>query len=201
MAAEPDLVAEDEIEETDDSVPTLSDSNLSDKQIENLYEKGRFRVLQERNDFMLPQVLDYVKKNRWINTRPEYQRRLRWDNKKKSQLIESFIMNIPVPPIFLFENELNQYEVMDGQQRLNAITEFYNNEFKLSGLKVWGRIARSYICDAASKAKARFGSREDIIRDIDLGSWGNGDSARGYSFTCVRKVEYRWRKAECSRAS
>lgn len=132
----------DELEEDE---PTLSSPNLSDRQIENLYEKGRFRVLQERNDFMLPQVLDYVRKERWINTRPEYQRRLRWDNKKKSQLIESFIMNIPVPPIFLFENDLNQYEVMDGQQRLNAITEFYNNEFKLSGLKVWSSLhGRNY---------------------------------------------------------
>lgn len=107
-------------------------------EIEQLYESGDFHVVQERSDFLLPQINDFVKKERWINTRPEYQRRLVWDRKKKSRLIESLLMNIPVPPIFLFEHDLNRYEVMDGQQRLNSIMEFYSNELKLSGLEHWG---------------------------------------------------------------
>lgn len=49
-------------------------------------------------------------------------------------------MNIPVPPIFLYEVDLSRYEVMDGQQRLNAIVEFYKNEFKLVGLETWSAL-------------------------------------------------------------
>jgi hypothetical protein len=109
----------------------------SSAEIESLYESGDFHVVQERSDFLLPQITDFVKKDRWINTRPEYQRRLVWDKKKKSRLIESLLMNIPVPPIFLFEHDLNRYEVMDGQQRLNSIIEFYSNELKLAGLDHW----------------------------------------------------------------
>lgn len=60
-----------------------------------------------------------------------------WDNGKKSRFIESLLMNVPVPPVFLFEWELSRYEVMDGQQRLNAIIEFYKNRFALSGLEKW----------------------------------------------------------------
>lgn len=106
-------------------------------QIEKIYDSGENRVTQERNDFLLPQVLDFVKEKKWLNLRPEYQRRLVWDRRKKSLFIESLLMNIPVPPVFLYENDLNRYEVMDGQQRLNAILEFYDNTLVLTGLTTW----------------------------------------------------------------
>lgn len=75
--------------------------------------------------------------NLWSNLQPEYQRRLRWDNRNKSRLIESFIMNVPVPPVFLYEKELGRFEVMDGQQRLNAISDFFSGRFALEGLEIW----------------------------------------------------------------
>lgn len=107
------------------------------REIEMFYERSRLRIVQERNDFFLPHVVDFIEDRAWGNLRPEYQRRLRWDEDKKSQLIESFIMNVPVPPIFLFEAKLGEFEVMDGQQRLSAIVDFLQNRFKLSGLTVW----------------------------------------------------------------
>lgn len=79
------------------------------------------------------------------NRDPEYQRRHRWDNTRKSRLIESFLMNVPVPPIFLYENELARYEVMDGRQRLSALIEFYSNSLELSGLQYWPELnGRTY---------------------------------------------------------
>lgn len=48
---------------------------------------------------------------------------------RQSRLIESFVINIPVPPLFVYETEFNTYEVMDGQQRITAIQSFYGNEF------------------------------------------------------------------------
>ncbi len=115
--------------------------DASDRAIEKHFETGRLRVVQERNDIFLSHVIDFIDGNGrgevWGNLRPEYQRRLRWDNKKKSKLIESFIMNVPVPPIFLYEKSLGRFEVMDGQQRLSAIADFMNGKFKLSGLEIW----------------------------------------------------------------
>lgn len=59
--------------------------------------------------------------------------------------MESFIMNVPIPPIFLYENEFSHYEVMDGLQRLTAIYDYYNDSYKLEGLKLWGELnGRSY---------------------------------------------------------
>src|SRR5229473_8100982 len=106
-------------------------------QIEKMYDEGENRVTQERNDFMLPQIRDFVREKKWLNLRPEYQRRLVWDPKKKSLFIESLLMNIPVPPVFLYETDLNRYEVMDGQQRLNTILDFYDNNLVLKGLETW----------------------------------------------------------------
>ena len=115
----------------------MTKRSLNEKEIEDLYDSGEYRLHQERNDFLLPQIVDFVKTKRWINLQPEYQRRLVWDRKKKSLLIESLLMNVPIPPVFLFEYDLNRYETMDGQQRLNTIVDFYTNRFKLSGLRTW----------------------------------------------------------------
>jgi hypothetical protein len=109
----------------------------SDRTIEKHFETGRLRVVQDKNDFFLPHVLDFVQGRKWGNLQPEYQRRLRWDDKKKSRLIESFIMNVPIPPVFLYEVELGRFEVMDGQQRLNAVVDFLTGRFSLSGLTIW----------------------------------------------------------------
>lgn len=46
-------------------------------------------------------------------------------------------MNVPIPPVFLYEWDLSRYEVMDGQQRLNSIVDFYGNRFALKGLEKW----------------------------------------------------------------
>lgn len=109
----------------------------TNKEIEARYIEEDKTIMQERNDFLLPQILDFVKEKKWMNLQPEYQRRQVWDRPKRSTFIESLLMNLPVPPVFLFEPEYSRYEVMDGQQRLSAIVDFYSNRFKLTGLDRW----------------------------------------------------------------
>lgn len=112
-------------------------SQASSKALEEMFESASFRLNQERSDFLLPQILDFVQTKRWLNIHPEYQRRLVWDTKKRSKFIESLLMNIPIPPIFLYEYEYSRYEVIDGQQRLSSILDYYGNKFKLAGLEYW----------------------------------------------------------------
>jgi hypothetical protein len=107
------------------------------KAIVKKFDEIAFRLSQERSDFLLPQVLDFVRQKKWINLRPEYQRRLVWDDAKRSLFIESLLLNVPIPPVFLYEWDLSRYEVMDGQQRLNSIVDFYENGFALKGLEKW----------------------------------------------------------------
>jgi len=49
-------------------------------ELEKLYDDTSGRILQERNDFFLPQIRDFIETERWVNLRPEYQRRRRWDS-------------------------------------------------------------------------------------------------------------------------
>ena len=120
-------------------------ARATDSEIVEFFQKNQGELNQERSDFLLPQIVDFVQQKQWVNTRPEYQRRQVWDNKKKSRLIESLLMNVPIPPIYLYEIDYSRYEVMDGQQRLNSIIEFFENRFKLSSLSGWPLLTgRSY---------------------------------------------------------
>ncbi|VEP15666.1 conserved hypothetical protein [Hyella patelloides LEGE 07179] len=120
-------------------------SHMTDEQINIKYEQGQQRILTEMNREKLPSFADSLKKTNYMDVSPFYQRRLRWDEQKQSQLIESFLINIPVPPIILYEREYNSYEVMDGQQRITAIKDFYNNDLELTGLEMWSELnGRTY---------------------------------------------------------
>lgn len=125
----------------------MAKAKVTFKDLEERYQDEDRGVAQERNDFLLPQILDFVNQKKWMNLQPEYQRRQVWDNKKKSQFIESLLMNLPVPPVFLFEPEYSRYEVMDGQQRLSAIVAFYSNRVKLTGLEYWPELNGFYYAD------------------------------------------------------
>ncbi len=116
-----------------------------DRAINERYIRGEGRIVIESNREKLPGFVNQLKDPEYMDLRPFYQRRPRWDIKTQSLLIESFIMNIPVPPVFLYERDYNSYEVMDGQQRITAIRDFYANGFKLRGLETWPEInGRTY---------------------------------------------------------
>lgn len=55
---------------------------------------------------------------------PEFQRLFRWDIGQKSKLIESLLLGIPIPSIFVFEQENGTWELIDGLQRISTILEF-----------------------------------------------------------------------------
>ena len=130
---EVELVVEN-LEEADDESPASADGGRADP--DEFFAKNAFRVIYQTNNFFLPQIKDLIDKGEVLNLRPEYQRRLRWSAPQKSRLIESLLLNIPIPPVFLFESDAARYEVMDGQQRLNAVREFIAGGFALSGLEV-----------------------------------------------------------------
>lgn len=69
-----------------------------------------------------------------IDLDPDFQRRERWSPEKQSGLIESFLLNVPVPPIYLAEDEYGLYSVVDGKQRLTAIRAFMVENLKLLDL-------------------------------------------------------------------
>lgn len=117
----------------DGKVPEV---NMTDDEINKKYREGEIRIVTEQARYPLNAISSMVN-SKGYKMNPEYQRRHRWSNEKRSALIESLIMNVPLPPIFLYEYDYSCYEVMDGLQRLTAISSFYENEFSLEGLTKW----------------------------------------------------------------
>lgn len=115
----------------------VSPPRLSDEEINTKYAKRELRIVTESNREQLPNFVEALKRPGWMELRPFYQRRPRWDKARQSKLIESFIMNVPVPPLFVYESGLAKYEVMDGQQRITAVLDFYTNKLTLEGLEQW----------------------------------------------------------------
>ncbi|HEV2150213.1 MAG TPA: DUF262 domain-containing protein [Longimicrobiaceae bacterium] len=111
----------------------------SNEAIDQKYIKGDVRIVTEQARYPLNAIPSMVDSGDY-ELNPEFQRRHRWDTTKKSRLIESFIMNVPIPPVFLYEDRYSHYEVMDGLQRLTAISEFYTDKYSLEGLQEWSEL-------------------------------------------------------------
>lgn len=111
-------------------------SNIStNAKIEDKYESGRFRLVQEIERIKLPRLAENICFN------PNYmmidtQESSSWNTVKQSRLIESLIINIPVLPIVIYEQRYDSHVVIDGKERLRAITNFYSNKLALTGLEV-----------------------------------------------------------------
>lgn len=127
---------------------------MTTTEINEKYEKGENRIVTETNIEKLPNFVAALSRPQYMEVRPFYQRRSRWDEGRQSKLIESFIINIPVPPVFLYEKSFGSYEVMDGQQRITAISDFYNNKFKLVGLDLWPELNGMSYSELPNKIRA-----------------------------------------------
>jgi len=62
-----------------------------------------------------------------------------WGPQQKRELIESVLMGIPLPVVYMFENENGQKQVVDGRQRISTLISFLNNEFSLAKLTMLPR--------------------------------------------------------------
>jgi hypothetical protein len=103
--------------------------------LEDKYREQMRQIFPTRID--LPMLTLTTQIEQQIELRPDFQRRDRWTDEKRSRFIESIVMNVPVPPVFLGEEEYGKYVVLDGRQRLTAAYNFLTNTLRLEGLKVW----------------------------------------------------------------
>ncbi len=95
---------------------------------------------------------------------PDYQRNYVWDNKKASKLVESIILNVPIPVIYVSEEKDSSWSVIDGLQRLNSLKRFFDGRFKLSGLEILAELNK---CDFKSlPAKASRLLKNGLLRIV-----------------------------------
>ena len=95
------------------------DKNLLEKQVTEKTKEFRTEYLQ----MSIGEIVNLYKDDELI-INPDFQRYFRWNNSQKSRLIESILLGIPIPPIFVYQNEDAEWEVVDGLQRTSTIFEF-----------------------------------------------------------------------------
>lgn len=89
------------------------------------------------NDFNVLTINSLLDSN--VIAMPSFQRNYVWDKKRASKFIESLIIGLPIPQIFLYQVERNKFSVIDGQQRLMSIYFFIKQRFPRSGKRAFLR--------------------------------------------------------------
>jgi uncharacterized protein with ParB-like and HNH nuclease domain len=118
-------------------------------------------------DYNLSTLADLIEEHT-IDLEPTYQRRFRWEPPKQSLLIESFLMNVPVPPVFLNEDEYGKYSIIDGKQRLSVIKAFLSDALTLTGLKIFSDINGLRFSDLPAQLRSVLRTRPTIRAIIIL---------------------------------
>lgn len=122
---------------------------------------------------------------------PDYQREMAWDEDRQSKFIESVLLGLPIPYIFVAdiredENDLGRLEIIDGTQRIRTLARFLHNEFTLSNLKKLTHLNNFTFADLPLARQRRFNRatlrmiqlteeadeevRRDIFERINTGS-------------------------------
>ncbi len=93
------------------------------------------KLVTQPFDFIVSSLEEQIADGQLI-LQDEYQRRQVWDQKKCSRLIESLLLNVPIPVCYFAELDAGVFSVIDGQQRLSSISRYIANLYPLSGLRV-----------------------------------------------------------------
>jgi hypothetical protein len=95
----------------------------SESELDEELRQQRRKVDFDTFDIVLQQLLQMLV-DEDIDIAPAYQRQYRWDDVRASQLVESLFLGIPIPSLFMASNEDSTWELVDGLQRLTAVTKF-----------------------------------------------------------------------------
>lgn len=94
--------------------------------IQSQLDANRRSVSFDSYDVTVRQLYDMISED-IIDVTPEYQRHFVWSQERQSQLIESILLGIPVPSLFMATNKDSTWEVIDGLQRLTTLVNFIGN--------------------------------------------------------------------------
>jgi len=108
---------------------TVDYSTITNRKEIEISERKKYKLNKpEPTSMTIEDILVMIKKSRF-QIRPEYQRSEVTNKKKSSYLLESIMLGIKVPPIFVYKRSDKVYEVVDGQQRLLSIIGFLGEEY------------------------------------------------------------------------
>lgn len=120
----------------------------------SIYPNAEVRV--EKVQFSVLHLKRLYEDRKELILNPDFQRKDVWKGKQRSELIESILMGIPIPIMYLFETADGRKQVVDGRQRITTIIDYLNNEFSLRDLKILHDLNGSRFRDLDKKLQGIF---------------------------------------------
>lgn len=154
---------------------TMKDTQSVEEQIYELRKTVRYDI----RDLTVEQIVnkfqqslddefdeDSESSNSGIIYIPEYQRDFVWDENRQSKLIESIILGLPIPFIFVAENKYGHWEIVDGSQRIRTLHSFLVNKLKLRNLETLDKL--NYLCFNSLQSSRQAKIKDTALRIIVL---------------------------------
>lgn len=105
--------------------------------LEDVYPDAIVKI--SRDQYSISEIRRMLKDTKELIIDPEFQRNPVWKIEQERELIESVLMGIPIPIIYVFEEKDGKKQVVDGRQRIHAIVRYLDNRFALDNLKMLPR--------------------------------------------------------------
>ena len=158
--------------------------------LEKIIDDKIGEVRTEALDFSFGEIVNLHSDGELI-IQPEYQRLFRWSNEQRSRLIESILLELPIPQIFVIERENAVFELIDGLQRVSSVIQFINpdvlnlepltlqgcdlvkelnnNKFTDLSLRLRLTIKRSYVRTVVIKRQSKSMLRYAMFKRLNTG--------------------------------
>ena len=119
---------------------TIQDKDAAETEIRDKQQQVNYDTKEYPVEILVKKYMEGIDDDTNELFIPDYQREMVWDEARQSKFIESVILGLPIPYIFVAdihddENDEARLEIIDGTQRIRTLTRFLNNELTLSGLK------------------------------------------------------------------
>ena len=149
---------------------TNEKKEIAEAQIRDRRKPVDYNTLEYPVEIIVQKYLDGIDDDENEIFIPDYQREMTWDEDRQSKFIESVLLGLPIPYIFVAdtsENEdLARLEIIDGTQRIRTLARFVNNKLKLNNLEKLDSLNGFTFSDLPLARQRRF--KRTTIRMIQL---------------------------------
>jgi len=151
----PNIITQDQRDKAEEQIAAhhkIIDFDTREYPVEVIVSKYLDRLEEDDNDFFVP----------------DYQRELVWPDEHQSRFIESVLMGLPIPLLFVADvkGQEGRVEIVDGSQRVRTLARFMRNELRLIGLKRLTKLNGFTFADLPPVRQRRFGRH--TMRMIEL---------------------------------
>jgi hypothetical protein len=162
--------------ETGSDASSVSEDQLEPEQEEEQpsHKPDDRPVTSQSSDWTISALRDKIERNQLV-LQPKFQREYVWLSRPElpSRLIESLLLEIPIPPIYFGKVVEGQLEVIDGQQRLTTLVNFISNKFPLRKLNRVGSLNHKFFKDLAKQQQEKI--LDSPIRSIVIDAGANSE--------------------------